>query len=69
MEKTRVSKATMINRYVKDLSRREQEILLSGLKRKVLIEKARRLDKSIKKNQLTMEDIVEEVKKVRSTRI
>lgn len=54
-----------LSKLVKSLTVREQNALLNALKRKALIENARKLDKSVKKNSVSMEDIMEEVNKSR----
>lgn len=44
----------------------EQEALIKALKREVLRAKAKRLDGSALPNAVSMEEIIEEVRKVRS---
>jgi hypothetical protein len=41
---------------------------LGNLKKKAMLENASALDKSVKKNSLTIEDIVKEVRKTRGRR-
>lgn len=62
-------KISQINELVKSLTAKEQDALLSALKKKYLLDQARKLDKAVKKNTLTIQEIVEEVRKVRSTKI
>lgn len=62
-------KINQINELVKSLTAKEQDALLSALKKKYLLDQARKLDKAVKKNTLTIQEIVEEVRKVRSTKI
>ncbi len=57
-----------IIKYVKSLTSKEQDVLLSALRKNALLDQARKLGKSVKKNNLTMQEIVEEVRKVRSAR-
>ena len=58
-----------INELVKSLTSKEQNALLSALKKKYLLDQARKLDKAVRKNTLAIQKIVEEVCKVRSTKI
>ena len=58
-----------INELVKSLTSKEQDTLLSVLKKKYLLDQARKLDKAVRKNTLTIQEIVEEVCKVRSAKI
>ncbi|MCF8247130.1 MAG: hypothetical protein K9J37_19290 [Saprospiraceae bacterium] len=54
-----------ISNLVSQLSEADQAALLKALKAQVLLLQARRLDESVKPNQLEMEKIVEVVRKVR----
>lgn len=49
------------------LSNEEQETLIKMLSKQVLLIQAKRLNRSVKTNPITMQDIVEEVLKVRET--
>ena len=62
------SVVTRINQIVKQLSEEEQNELLRDLEYKIMKEKARKISKGIKKNNLTMADIVEETRIVREAR-
>ena len=57
-----------ISRFAQALTDTEQETLLKNLKQKALVEKAIELDSSVKKNSLTIEEIVSEVRKTRRKR-
>ena len=57
-----------ISRFAQALTDSEQEILLKSLKQKALVEKAIELDSSVKKNTLTIEEIVREVRITRKKR-
>jgi hypothetical protein len=57
-----------INHYVEALKPVDQEKLLSALERKVLMDDARRLNKSVKKNAVSIEDICNIVNDVRKKR-
>ena len=50
---------------VKKMPASQQIELETLLERMLLLEKAKKLDKSVKKNSLTMKEIVEVVRKVR----
>ncbi len=50
---------------VKKMPARQQIALETLLARMLLLEKANKLEKSVKKNNITMKEIVEEVRKVR----
>jgi hypothetical protein len=54
-----------ISNLVAQLSEADQAALLKALKAQVLLLQARRLDESMKPNQVEMEEIVEVVRKVR----
>ncbi|MBK8562853.1 MAG: hypothetical protein IPN76_05775 [Saprospiraceae bacterium] len=57
-----------ISNLVAQLSEADQAALLKALKAQVLLLQARRLDESVKPNQVEMEKIVEVVRKVRQFR-
>ena len=57
-----------ITDYVEALNVREQEKLLSALERKVLMDEAKRLNKSVKKNAVTIQEICDIVNDVRKKR-
>jgi hypothetical protein len=61
----RVSKITD---YVEALKADEQQELLDALERKALMEEAQRLNKSVKKNSVSMKEICEIVNDVRRKR-
>ncbi|MBQ9434931.1 MAG: hypothetical protein IJU33_02255 [Bacteroidales bacterium] len=68
METTSIRSTSRINNIlllVKKMPAKQQIELEYLLKRMLLMEQAERLEKSVKKNTLTLKDIVEEVKKVR----
>jgi Ni,Fe-hydrogenase maturation factor len=55
-----------IEKYVKRLSAVERKTLLKGLRKKVLLEEARELSKSVNKNvQISMDEILKEISIVR----
>lgn len=55
-----------IARLISKLEQRQQEVLENELETYILLSKAAELDKSVKKNEITMSEIVEEVKKARN---
>lgn len=55
-----------IARLISKLEQRQQEVLENELETYILQSKASELDKSVKKNEITMSEIVEEVKKARN---
>jgi hypothetical protein len=57
--------ATKIASYVEVLKESDQEKLLNALERKVLMDEAARLNKSVKKNTVSIEEICELVADVR----
>lgn len=59
-------RVTRITRMVRQLSEQEQTELLYRLEQKIMTEKAHKLAGSVVKNNLTMTDIVNEVRKVRN---
>ena len=61
----RVSKIT---NYVEALKADEQQELLDALERKALMEEARRLNKSVKKNSVSIREICDMVNDVRRKR-
>ena len=52
--------------YQADYRNTKQEVLENELETYILLSKASELDKSVKKNEITMSEIVEEVKKARN---
>jgi len=59
---------TEITNLVAQLTEADQAALLKALKAQVLLLQARRLDESVKPNQVEMGKVVEVVRKVRQTR-
>ncbi|HLP20466.1 MAG TPA: hypothetical protein VK174_09200 [Chitinophagales bacterium] len=57
-----------ISDYVEALKPRDQEKLLDALERKVLMDEAKRLNKSVKKNSISIDEICEIVNDVRKKR-
>jgi hypothetical protein len=57
-----------ITDYVEALKERDQQKLLNVLERKVLMDEAIRLNKSVKKNSITMQEICDVVADVRKKR-
>ena len=57
-----------ITDYVEALTVRDQEKLLSALERKVLMDEAKRLNKSVKKNFVTIQEICNTINDVRTKR-
>ena len=57
--------AAKIANYVEVLKERDQQKLLNALERKVLMDEAARLNKSVKKNTVSIEEICELVADVR----
>ena len=57
-----------ITDYVEALKERDQQKLLNALERKVLMDEAIRLNKSVRKNAITIEEICNEVTEVRKKR-
>jgi hypothetical protein len=57
-----------ITDYVVALKESDQQKLLSALERKALMDEAARLNKSVKKNTITMQEICETVNDVRKKR-
>ena len=62
---TAANRLNNILMMVKKMPASQQIELETLLARMLLLEKAKKLDKSVKKNSLTMKEIVEEVRKVR----
>ena len=58
----------MISRYAESLSVKEQEQLLDKLKKKTLLEKVKKLKGKVKPNSITMDEILEEIELVRTSR-
>lgn len=57
-----------ISDYVEALKPSDQEKLLDALERKVLMDEAKRLNKSVKKNPISIDEICEIVNDVRKKR-
>lgn len=57
-----------INDYVEALNDRDQKKLLNALEKKVLMDEAKRLNKSVKKNTVSMQQICDMVNDVRKKR-
>jgi len=66
--KERSSRTQRINYYVSILKRHQPEVLENGLKMMYLRTMAQRLDNSVLENDITMEEIVDEVNAVRKER-
>lgn len=69
MESTTLNTDSIIQRItflVAQLATNQQQELEKQLKLMLLWEEAQRLDNSVEKNNITMREIVEEVKKVRN---
>jgi hypothetical protein len=60
--------ATKIADYIGALKESDQEKLLEVLERKVLMDEAIRLNKSVKKNSISIEEIIDVVNDVRKKR-
>lgn len=65
---TASERISTINSLVIQMPSNEQEALIKALKREVFRAKAKRLDNSVAPNTMNMEEIVEEVRKVRDER-
>lgn len=57
-----------ITNYVEALKADEQQQLLDALERKALLEEARRLNKSVRKNTISIKEICDMVNDVRKKR-
>ncbi len=69
MESTTINTDSIIQRItflVTQLAANQQQELEKQLRLMLLREEAKRLDNSVEKNNITMREIVEEVKKVRN---
>jgi len=66
--KERNSRTQRINHYVSMLKRSQPEVLENGLKTMYLRTMAQKLDSSVLDNDITMEEIVDEVNAVRKER-
>lgn len=62
------STVSKITNYVEALTTNEQQELLDALERKVLMEEAKRLNKSVKKNPVSIKEICDMVNDVRGKR-
>jgi len=63
-----IDRVKEINNLIVMLLPEEQDALLKALKKQVLLSKAERLNHSIKPNTIKMQEIVEEIRKVRAKR-
>lgn len=52
--------AERIYRVVKELTEKEQKKILSDLKKKYLLQNAKEVDRSIKNNSITVDEVVQE---------
>jgi hypothetical protein len=57
-----------ITSLVSKLTDEDQEALLKALKIQILLAQARRLDQSVRKNKVSMDEIISVVRQVRQTR-
>ena len=64
----RKSRTQRINYYVSELKRRQPEVLENGLRTMYLRVMAQKLDNSVLDNDITMQEIVDEVNAVRKER-
>jgi hypothetical protein len=64
-KKTRMQR---INFYISELKKSQPGMLENGLKTMYLKSLAQKLDRSVVKNEITMQEIVDEVNKVRKER-
>ena len=64
----KTTKVIEIQNLVGMLSNDEQEALLKGLRKQILLSKAELLNKSVLSNDIKMQDILEGVRKVRKAR-
>lgn len=62
MSATELRRLKDMNKYFKELPAEEQEKFLTEIRWKSILEKAKSLDHSVKKNNLSLEEIVEEVR-------
>jgi len=65
----RKNRTQRINYYVSALKRSQPEALENGLKTMYLRAMAQKLDKSVLENEITMQEIVDEVNAVRKERL
>lgn len=65
---TTAERISTINALVIQMPTNQQDALIKALKREVLREKAKRLDNTVTPNTMNIEEIVEEVRKVRNGR-
>ena len=65
---TTAERISTINSLIIQMPANEQEALIKALKKEVLRTKAKRLDDSVVPNAVSIEEIIEEVRKVRSER-
>ena len=64
----RKSRTQRINYYVSELKRRQPDVLENGLRTMYLRVMAQKLDNSVLDNDITMQEIVDEVNAVRKER-
>ena len=64
----RKNRTQLINYYVSELKRSQPEALENGLRIMYLRAMAQKLDNSVRENDITMQDIVDEVNTVRKER-
>mgnify|MGYP006890186077 CR=1 FL=1 len=57
-----------ITSLVNKLTDEDQEALLKALKIQIILAQARRLDQSVRKNKVSMDEIISVVRQVRQTR-
>lgn len=57
-----------ISEYVEKMPQPKQKALLDALRKDAIIQQARRLDKNVKKNNTTVDEIVSMVREVRKKR-
>ena len=62
------STVSKIAGYVEALNERDQKKLLDALERKALMDEAQRLNKSVKKNSISIQQICDTVNNVRTKR-
>ncbi|UTA66330.1 hypothetical protein [Emticicia sp. 21SJ11W-3] len=65
---TTAERISTLNALVIQMPINEQEALIKALKREVLIAKAKKLDNSVNANTLSIDEIVDEVRKARQQR-
>ena len=63
-----IERLSEITDLIQMLSDQEQEVLLRGLRKQILLAKAERLNRSVKPNSIKMSDILIEIQQVRHAR-